>query len=107
MLMMRSSPSLIISSNRPSTGWSSQGEQRSTWLSLGAPKEDLKRIRLLCAGSWQRSSMALSRALQCACSMLSSAEPLKRAAPNKVSDSKSTHWNSENEGYLEAITEGE
>src|SRR6218665_992627 len=65
---------------------------------LRGPKEDLKRIRLLCAGSWQRSSMAPSRALQCACCMLSSAEPLKRAAPNKVSDSKSTHWNSENEG---------
>jgi len=36
---------------------------------------------MLCAGNWQRSSMALPMVSQCACSMPSSAEPLKRAAP--------------------------
>src|SRR5678816_3425510 len=101
MLMMRSSPFLIISSSCPSAGWSWHGEQRSTWLSFGAPNEDLKRVRLLCDGNWQRSSMALPRVSQCACSMPSSAEPLKRAAPKSVSDSKLTHWSSENDGCLE------
>jgi len=71
-------------SNLVREGWDTDGEHLRRWRTLGALKDDLKRINASCEFISRSLSAALARSSHRSSHALSSAEPEKSGAPNRV-----------------------
>ena len=96
MLMILESPDLSSASNRSSSGWSEQGEDRSVYKSFGVLRADFKMTNASCDERSFRRSMARARSEHRTDNAWSRARPGKIGAPSKLASIGWTLEKSEN-----------